>query len=138
MLRRTIVPLAKVYGAAPPNGTGQKQPVRHRLLHGKRERQGSLFAIANDVKYDEKRLRQQLNAMLEEERLPPRTRLEHNKANGGEALRSVGLSTCRVWSDAVTCPPIRSQGCSFSTKGIMHCTTAHMTTPVYRTKIAYK
>ncbi|PWV17579.1 hypothetical protein C3747_18g169 [Trypanosoma cruzi] len=86
MLRRTIVPLAKVYGAAPPNGTGQKQPVRHRLLHGKRERQGSLFAIANDVKYDEKRLRQQLNAMLEEERLPPRTRLEHNKANGGEAL----------------------------------------------------
>ncbi|EAN97418.1 hypothetical protein C3747_2g599 [Trypanosoma cruzi] len=86
MLRRTIVPLAKVYGAAPPNGTGQMQPARHRLLHGKRERQGSLFAIANDVKYDEKRLRQQLNAMLEEERLPPRTRLERNKANGGEAL----------------------------------------------------
>ncbi|RNF26151.1 30S ribosomal protein S8 [Trypanosoma conorhini] len=86
MFRQALISLARVYGAAPVGGAGQQQPARHRLLHGKRERQGSLFAIANDVKYDEKRLRQQLNAILEEERLPLRTRLQRNAAHGGEAL----------------------------------------------------
>ncbi|ORC92672.1 putative 30S ribosomal protein S8 [Trypanosoma theileri] len=83
MFRQSIFFLAKVYGAGTPIAAGRQQSP-HRLLHGKRERQGSLFAIANDVKSDEKKLRQQLNALLEEERLPLRERLQRNKMNSDD------------------------------------------------------
>nr|CCC94361.1 putative 30S ribosomal protein S8 [Trypanosoma congolense IL3000] len=75
MLSRTFSIFARVYGVGSVPAAGRQ----HRLLHGKRERQGSLFAVANDIKRDEKMLRQQLNALLEEERLPMRTRLQRNK-----------------------------------------------------------
>ncbi|EAN78703.1 30S ribosomal protein S8, putative [Trypanosoma equiperdum] len=76
MLRQSLLSLAKVYGAVPPLGAAQG----HRLLHGKREREGSLFAVANDVKRDERLLRQQLNALLEEERMPMQARLQRSEA----------------------------------------------------------
>ncbi|KEG15175.1 putative 30S ribosomal protein S8 [Trypanosoma grayi] len=87
MYRHTVIALAKVYGAASHSYTDPgKQP--HRQLHGRRERQGSLFAVANDVRNDEKQLRQQLNALLEEERLPLRARLQRTSSSSGgvEAL----------------------------------------------------
>ncbi|CAG9572465.1 conserved hypothetical protein [Leishmania major strain Friedlin] len=41
-----------------------------KALLGRRARQGSLFAVANDVTVSEKRVRQQLNALLADERDP--------------------------------------------------------------------
>lgn len=46
------------------------RPVGAKSLLGRKARQGSLFAIANDVSISEKRVRQQLNALLADERDP--------------------------------------------------------------------
>ncbi|KAG8346490.1 putative Ribosomal protein S8 [Trypanosoma vivax] len=78
MLRLMTISLARVYGVSSSSSAG----CTHRLLHGRREREGSLFAVANDVRNDEKRLRQQLNVLLEEDRLTMRARLKRNSTLG--------------------------------------------------------
>lgn len=60
----------------------------HRLLrHDKKSRQGSLHAIANDVSFDEKKLRQQLNELLADERDPMR-HIDLHGSSGGMAESS--------------------------------------------------
>ncbi|KAG5508041.1 hypothetical protein GH5_07096 [Leishmania sp. Ghana 2012 LV757] len=46
------------------------RPIGAKALLGRKARQGNLFAVANDVTVSEKRVRQQLNALLADERDP--------------------------------------------------------------------
>lgn len=61
-------------GAASTMHSSRSAPPPHKLLLGKKGRAGSLFAIANATTHDEKRLRQQLNELLADERDPWRMR----------------------------------------------------------------
>ena len=107
MVLRSATLLARVYGGGatssfvpgssscaaaasavyPAHAAGR--PIGAKALLGRKARQGSLFAVANDVSLNEKRVRQQLNALLADERDPFATGRQKRSATyaGHEAPR---------------------------------------------------
>lgn len=99
MLRPATTCLARVYGGAATsafvpgnsntttssnNVTTTTSPARSEtVLHGRKARHGSLYAIAGEMKGDEKRLRQHLNELLADERDPWRFAREAAASTGG-------------------------------------------------------
>lgn len=86
MWKRTALVSARVYGAATVSSTNKNSSGK--VLAGSKARKGSLFAIANDVTYNEKRLRKQLNELIAEERDP--FRLPGDEINNNSNSNSAG------------------------------------------------
>ncbi|CAJ1022095.1 putative Ribosomal protein S8 [Leishmania shawi] len=69
--------------------------IRAKALLGRKARQGTLFAIANDVSMSEQRIRQQLNALLADER-DPLAEARRQNAAGSAALSGRPLPQRRL------------------------------------------